>query len=98
MKADIYTGGGATCEEVYALYMQGAAADTVVQHKLDFMNKAADYFKTKNCKLQEANMRMAWFNTRGNANPTYLVNFGILYFQAGAFLQADICFRINTYH
>ena len=28
LKADIYTGGGATCEEVYALYMQGAAADT----------------------------------------------------------------------
>jgi len=92
LKADIYTGGGATCEEVYALYIQGAAADTVVQSKLDFMNKAADYFKSKSCKLQEANMRMTWFNTRGNANPTYLVNFGILYFQAGAFLQADSVF------
>ncbi|HEY5966991.1 MAG TPA: tetratricopeptide repeat protein [Chitinophagaceae bacterium] len=92
LKADIYSGGGATCEEVYALYMQGAAADTVLSTKLDFMNKSADYFKSKNCKLQEANMRMAWFNTRGNANPTYLVNFGILYFQAGAFLQADSVF------
>jgi len=92
LKADIYTGGGATCEEVYALYMQGAAADTVVQSKLDFMAKAADYFKSKSCKLQEANMRMAWFNVRGNANPTYLVNFGILYFQAEAYLQADSVF------
>jgi len=92
LKAEIYTGGGATCEDVYALYMQGAAADTVVQSKLEFMTKAAEYFKSKNCKLQEANMRMAWFNTRGNANPTYLVNFGILYFQAGAFLQADSVF------
>ena len=92
LKADIYTGGGASCEEVYALYMQGAAADTVVQSKLDFMTKAADYFKTKGCKLQEANMRMAWFNARGNANPTYLVNFGILYFQAEAYLQADSVF------
>src|SRR5688572_1281073 len=92
LKADIYSGGGATCEEVYALYMQGATADTVLSTKLDFMNKSADYFKSKNCKLQEANMRMAWFNTRGNANPTYLVNFGILYFQAGAFLQADSVF------
>jgi tetratricopeptide (TPR) repeat protein len=92
LKADIYTGGGASCEDVYALYMQGAAADTVLTTKLDFMNKAADYFKSKNCKLQEANMRMAWFNARGNANPTYLVNFGILYFQAGSFLQADSVF------
>ena len=92
LKADIYTGGGASCEDVYALYMQGAAADTVLTTKLDFMNKAADYFKSKNCKLQEANMRMAWFNARGNANPTYLVNFGILYFQAEAYLQADSVF------
>ena len=93
LKAEIYSGGGATCEDVYALYMQGAAADTVLQSKLDFMAKAADYFKSKNCKLQEADMRMAWFNARGNASPTYLVNFGILYIQANAFTKADSVFQ-----
>ena len=93
LKADIYSGGGASCEEVYPLYIQGAAADTVLQSKLDFMAKAADYFKSKNCKLQEADMRMAWFNARGNASPTYLVNFGILYIQANAFTKADSVFQ-----
>lgn len=93
LKADILTGTGASCEEVYALYIEGAAADTVVQSKLDFMAKAADYFKSKNCKLQEADMRMEWFNARGNASPTYLVNFGILYIQANAFTKADSVFQ-----
>src|SRR6187200_1623495 len=58
LKADILTGGGASCEEVYSLYMQGAAADTVVQNKVDFMTKAADYFKSKKCLVQEADMRL----------------------------------------
>jgi len=89
LKADIYTGGGATCEDVYALYMQGAAADTVVQNKIDFMMKAADYFKTKKCTKQEADMRWAIYNTRKSPNPAGLVNIAILYSQAGEYPKAD---------
>src|SRR6187401_1016767 len=89
LKADILTGGGASCDEVYALYMQGAAADTVVQNKIDFMTKAADYFKTKKCTKQEADMRWAIYNTRKNPNPAGLVNIAILYSQAGEFPKAD---------
>ena len=92
LKADIYTGGGATCEDVYALYMQGAAADTVVQSKLDFMSKAADYFKTKGCKPQEADMRLAIYNTRKSPNPGGLFNLGLNYFQAGNLPKADSLF------
>jgi len=92
LKADIYTGGGATCEDVYALYLQGAAADTVLQTKIDFMTKAADYFKTKSCKIQEADMRMAIFNTRKNPNPGGLFNLGLNYYQAGNFTKADSLF------
>src|SRR6188768_4084794 len=76
LKADIYTGGGATCEEVYALYIQGAAADTVVQTKIDFMTKAADYFKSKKCLVQEADMRLAIYSTRKNPNAGGLFNLG----------------------
>jgi tetratricopeptide (TPR) repeat protein len=92
LKADIYTGGGATCEEVYALYMQGAAADSVVQNKIDFMTKAADYFKTKGCRLQEADMRMTIYNTRKSPNPGGLFNLGLNYFQAGNLTKADSLF------
>lgn len=92
LKADVYSSGVPSCEEVYPLFLQGATADTVLQSRIDYLAKAADYFKTKNCKLQEADMRMAWFNARGNASPTYLVNFGILYIQADALLKADSIF------
>ena len=89
LKAEIYTGGGATCEDVYALYMQGASADSVLQSKIDFMTKAADYFKTKKCTKQEADMRWAIYNTRKSPNPAGLVNIAILYSQAGEYPKAD---------
>jgi len=96
LKADIYSAAGVPCDQLYGVFMQGANADTVLQSKIDYLAKAADYFKSKNCKLQEADMRMAWYNTRKNASPTYLVNFGILYLQAGAFDKADTIFARYT--
>ena len=97
LKANVYQGGGASCEEVYALYMQGAAADTVVQSKVDFLTKAADFFKTKKCTKQEADMRWAIYNTRKSPNPGGLINIGILFSQAGELKKADSLFAMyNT--
>ena len=97
LKANVYQGGGATCEEVYALYMQGAAADTVVQSKVDFLTKAADFFKTKKCTKQEADTRWAIYNTRKSPNPAGLINIGILFSQAGELKKADSLFAVyNT--
>ena len=92
LKVDIYSAAGVPCDQLYAVYMEGAVADTVLQSRIDYMAKAADYFKSKNCKMQEADMRMAWFDTRKNASPTYLINFGILYLQADALPKADSIF------
>jgi hypothetical protein len=98
LKADIYTGGGASCEDVYSLYMQGAATDTVLSSKIDFMDKAATYFKTQKCTKQEADMRWAIYNTRKSPNPAGLVNIGILFSQAGELNKADSLFAIyNAY-
>lgn len=97
LKANVYQGGGASCEEIYALYLQGAAADTVVQSKVDFMTKAADFFKTKKCTKQEADMRWAIYNTRKSPNPGGLINIGILFSQAGELKKADSLFAMyNT--
>jgi tetratricopeptide (TPR) repeat protein len=97
LKANVYQGGGASCEEIYALYLQGAAADTVVQSKVDFMTKAADFFKTKKCTKQEADMRWAIYNTRKSPNPGGLINIGILFSQAGDLKKADSLFAMyNT--
>jgi len=92
LKGEIYAGAGIPCEEVYAVFMQGANADTVLESKLDYLNDAADYFKTKNCKLQEADMRVFRYNLLPNKNPAHFVNIGILYSQAGDHKRADSLF------
>ena len=77
--------------------MQGAAADTVVQSKVDFLTKAADFFKTKKCTKQEADTRWAIYNTRKSPNPGGLINIGILFSQAGELKKADSLFAMyNT--
>ena len=93
LKAEIYAGVGVPCEQLYGLYLDGAAVDSVLQTKIEYMNKAADYFKLKKCTQQEADMRLLVFNTRRNANPASLVNIGILYTQAGNLLKADSLFQ-----
>ena len=97
LKANIYQGGGASCEDIYALYLQGTAADSVIQNKIDFMTKAADFFKTQKCTKQEAEMRWVIYNTRKSPNPGGLINIGILYSQAGDLKKADSLFAMyNT--
>lgn len=92
LKGEIYAGAGLPCEEVYTVFMAGADADTVLASKLDYLNKAADYFKTKNCKKQEADTRMVRYNLMPNPNPGHFVNIGILYSQAGDLKKADSLF------
>lgn len=93
LKAEIYAGAGTPCDQLYRLYLDGAAADSILQSKIDYLTKAADYFKTKNCKKQEGDMRLLIFNTRRNPNPAGLVNIGILFTQAGDLLKADSLFQ-----
>jgi len=99
LKADIYAGAGVPCEEIYGIFLAGAAVDTVLQTKIDYLSDAADYFKTKNCKKQEADMRMVIYNTRSKPNPAVFINIGILYSQAGDFKKADSLFIVynNTF-
>lgn len=97
LKADVYSGSGASCDEVYNVYMQGANADSVMQTKIEYMTKAADWFKAKKCTKQEADMRWAIYNTRKSPNPAGLVNIGILFSQAGDLKKADSLFAMyNT--
>ena len=92
LKADILTGMGASDQEIYNVFIEGAAVDTVLQSKIDFLNKGADYFKAKGNKLKEADMRMVIYNTRTKPNPGIFVNIGVLYLQAGELIKADSLF------
>lgn len=93
LKAEVYAGAGVPCDQLYVLFLDGAASDSVLQSKIDYMNSAAEYFKNKNCKLQEADMRLLVYNTMKNPSPVRLFNIGINYMQAGNLPKADSLFQ-----
>jgi tetratricopeptide (TPR) repeat protein len=95
-KAEIAAGSGVPCEELYGIYLAGAAVDTVLQTKVDYMNDAAEDFKKRGCKKQEADMRLTIFNTRNKPNPLGLINIGILYTQSDQLAKADSIFAAYT--
>jgi tetratricopeptide (TPR) repeat protein len=96
-KAEIAAGSGVPCDQLYAIYMQGAAVDTVLQDKINYMTDAADDFKKRGCKAQEADMRLAIFKERKSPNPVGLINIGILYTQtADRLATADSVFTAFT--
>jgi tetratricopeptide (TPR) repeat protein len=94
LKVDIYSGVGAPCEDLYKVYMEGATADTVLSTKIDYMTKAADYFKSKKCSKQEADMRLAIFTTRPNPNPAGIFNVALAYQQASELVKADSLYAV----
>ncbi len=96
LKAEVYAGSGVPCEDLYAIYLTGASMDTVLQDKIDYMTDAADAFKNRNCKKQEADMRLVIFKTRKQPNPGTLVNIGILYTQVNEMQRADSLFTAYT--
>ncbi len=96
LKAEVYAGSGVPCEELYSIYLIGASTDTVLQDKIDYLTDAADDFKKRSCKKQEADMRLVIFKTRRQPNPGTLVNIGILYTQINEMQKADSLFAAYT--
>jgi len=93
LKAEIYAGVGTPCDQLFQLYVDGANADSVIQSKMDYLNRAADYFKSKKCLLQEADMRLLAYNTRPTPFPPLLFNLGLNYLQAGNLTKSDSLFE-----
>lgn len=95
-KAEIAAGSGVPCDQLFAIYMEGASVDTVLQDKINYMTDAADDFKKRGCKPQEADMRLAIFKERKSPNPLGLINIGILYTQTDRLQTADSVFTAFT--
>jgi tetratricopeptide (TPR) repeat protein len=95
-KAEIAAGSGVPCDELFGIYMAGAASDTVLQDRINYMTDAAKDFEKRGCKKQDADMRLAIFQLRKSPNPLSLINIGILYTQTDQLLKADSVFTVYT--
>ena len=93
LKADILSGMGASDEEIFKVFIEGAAIDTVLQTKIEFLTKGVDYFKTKGNKCLEAEMRMIVYNTKPNPNASELFFMGLPMYQCGNYQRADSIFK-----
>lgn len=93
LKADILAGMGAGDQELFNVFIQGAAADTILQSKIDFLNKGVEFFKAKGNKCLEAEMMLIVYNTRPNPNPGNLFFIGLPMYQCGNYPRADSIFK-----
>ena len=93
LRADILSAMGAGEDEIFNVFVEGAALDTVMKTKIEFLNKGVDFFKAKGNKCKEASMRMIVYKTRTNPNPTDLFFIGLPMYQCGDLVRADSIFK-----
>lgn len=94
LKADILAAMGTDPKEIFHVFVAGAEADTVLQSKIDFLNKGIEYFRNTGNKCLEADMRLVLYKTRPNPNPADMFFIGLPWYQCGAYQRADSAFRI----
>jgi tetratricopeptide (TPR) repeat protein len=100
LKADILTKTGGTLDEIYSTYIQGAALDSVLTSKIDFLKQGAEAFKSRGdslSRLREGDIRMEIVKLKGNnAGQRDLFDAGFAYFQGKNYDKADSIFDIYS--
>jgi tetratricopeptide (TPR) repeat protein len=95
--ADILAKTGGTGDEVYNAYLKGAAQDSVLSSKIDFLRQAADAFKTGGDRIREADIRSEIIRQKGaNAMQRDYFDAGLAYFQGGNLDKSDAMYDVYT--
>ncbi|MBC7873190.1 MAG: tetratricopeptide repeat protein [Ferruginibacter sp.] len=95
--ADILSKTGGTVDEIYSTYMKGAALDTVLTSRIDFIKQGAEAFKTKAdsiSRLKEGDLRMEVIKLKPNPSQRDYFDAGFAYYQGSAYLKSDSLFAI----
>lgn len=85
LKANIYSGSGASPEVVAKTFVEAVNVDTVLQSKLDLLKKAAALFKGKKQYIQEAQMEQMIVDLKPNPSLFDMFNVGLSYYLAGKY-------------
>ncbi|MCW3073525.1 MAG: hypothetical protein JWP69_594 [Flaviaesturariibacter sp.] len=91
LKAAIYSKEAP--DQVVNIYLDAANEDTTLRNKLLILQEAADWAKTNNKKVAEADIRLALYRLNPNSNPAALFQIGLPYYQGKAFQKADSVFQ-----
>jgi tetratricopeptide (TPR) repeat protein len=99
LKADILSQTGGTPDEVFATYIQGAAADTVLTSKIDFMKQGAEYFKAQGDSIsrnREGDLRLAIIKLKPNPGQRDFFDAGFAFYQGKNYTRSDSLFTVYT--
>jgi tetratricopeptide (TPR) repeat protein len=99
LKADILSQTGGTPDEVFATYIQGAAADTVLTSKIDFIKQGAEYFKAQGDSIsrnREGDLRLAIIKLKPNPGQRDFFDAGFAFYQGKNYTRSDSLFTVYT--
>ncbi|MGH2553693.1 MAG: tetratricopeptide repeat protein, partial [Chitinophagaceae bacterium] len=99
LKADIIAKTGGTPDEIYNTYIQGAALDTVLTSKIDFLKKGADFFKGIGDSVsynKEGDVRTQIISLKANPSLNEYYDAGYAYYKGNNFPKAISEFELLT--
>jgi tetratricopeptide (TPR) repeat protein len=99
LKADILAKTGGASDDIYKTYIQGAALDSVLFSKIDFLKQGADALKAKGdsvSRTREGDMRIliSTLKTKPILNDYY--DAGTAFYKANNLTRADSLFEVVT--
>lgn len=96
LMADILGKTGGTGDEVYNAYIKGAALDSVLSSKIDFLKQGAEGFKTAGDRVREGDLRSEIIKLKADkAGQRDYFDAGFAYYQGGNLDKADLAY--DTY-
>jgi Flp pilus assembly protein TadD len=99
LKADILSKTGGTPDEVYNTYIQGAALDTVLTSKVDFLKQGAEAFKAKGdsiSRLKEGDLRLSIIKLKPNPGQRDYFDAAFAFYQGKNYTRSDSLFTFYT--
>lgn len=93
--ADILAKTGGTGDEILNTYLKGAALDSVMTSKIDFLKQGAEALKTLGDRVKEGDIRMEIIKLKGTGGQRDYFDAGFAYYQGKDFEKSKNIF--NTY-
>jgi tetratricopeptide (TPR) repeat protein len=79
---------------VFDSYVKAAQMDSVYDSKMKTLQEGVDYFKNKNNKIKEAEMRLVQSANKKTPNPSDPFFTGLAFYQGADYKRADSLFKI----
>jgi tetratricopeptide (TPR) repeat protein len=85
---------GGNDEIIFDSYVKAAQMDSVYESKMKTLQEGVDYFKNKNNKIKEAEMRLVQSANKKTPNPSDAFFTGLAFYQGTDYRRADSMFKL----